>query len=210
MSTNNEDLVQQIQRVNALMRHSHHVHAKHHRQKDRGHEAHDMHRGRSHEDRRRKDTEAFDDFGARQEKGRRTRHSEAGHHGQNRVLALLMIQDGASQKDLAYLLGIRPQSLSEVLDHLEKSGLIERQRSEQDKRVIHVSLTEAGRERSTKVAEDRKKSATDMLSVLSEEEKDQLATIMDKIASHLEQDISEEKAIQERYDEDIPQKSPIS
>lgn len=65
--------------------------------------------------------------------------------GQGRVLALLKIQSEISTKDLAYLLGIRQQSLNEVLNKLEKGGYVERKPSEDDKRILLVHLTEKGK-----------------------------------------------------------------
>lgn len=65
--------------------------------------------------------------------------------GQGRVLALLKIQPEISTKDLTYLLGIRQQSLNELLNRLEKGGYVERKPSETDKRVMMVYLTEKGK-----------------------------------------------------------------
>jgi DNA-binding MarR family transcriptional regulator len=103
------------------------------------------------------------------------------------------MREGLSQKDLAYLLGIRPQSLTEALAHLEETGLVERRHNERDARVINVFLTDAGRERAAKVAEDRKKSAADVFSVLDEDEKEQLGVILDKLTVGLEEQLSGRK-----------------
>lgn len=65
--------------------------------------------------------------------------------GQGRVLALLKIQPEISTKDLTYLLGIRQQSLNELLNRLEKGGYVERRPSQTDKRVMMVYLTEKGK-----------------------------------------------------------------
>jgi len=46
--------------------------------------------------------------------------------GQGRVLAMLKIKPKITTKDLSYLLGIRQQSLNELLNKLEKSGHVER------------------------------------------------------------------------------------
>ena len=117
--------------------------------------------------------------------GRHRCHGGSGRHGQNRILAVLMLADGTSQKDLAYLLGIRPQSLTQALEALEEGGLIERRTDEADKRLRQVFLTDAGRQRATKVAEDRKNYADEALSVLTEEEREQLGNILAKLSDHL-------------------------
>ena len=66
--------------------------------------------------------------------------------GQGRVLAMLRIQPEISSKDLAYLLGIRQQSLNELLNKLEKKGYVTRVPSETDRRVMLVRLTEQGKQ----------------------------------------------------------------
>ena len=66
--------------------------------------------------------------------------------GQGRILAMLKIQPEIATKELAYLLGIRQQSLNELLNKLEKNGYVERKPSENDKRVMIVHLTEKGKQ----------------------------------------------------------------
>ena len=113
-----------------------------------------------------------------------------GHHGkrrgQARVLTMIAMQEGINQKDLAFLLGIRPQTLGEMLHKLEERGLIERKKSETDARAIQVTLTDEGRERAAEIAERRKLAAADIFAALSDEEKDQLGAILDKLDAELE------------------------
>ncbi|MBU5480704.1 MarR family winged helix-turn-helix transcriptional regulator [Blautia sp. MSJ-19] len=66
--------------------------------------------------------------------------------GQGRILAMLKIQPEIATKELAYLLGIRQQSLNELLNKLEKNGYVQRKPSENDKRVMIVHLTEKGKQ----------------------------------------------------------------
>lgn len=63
----------------------------------------------------------------------------------------LWIKDGLPQTDLARMIGIEKSSSTNVLLSLESKGLIERIRSEEDRRVINVSLTEAGKRLRTTV-----------------------------------------------------------
>ncbi len=65
--------------------------------------------------------------------------------GQGRVIAALKLRDELSAKDLAFLLGIRAQSLNELVQKLERSGYVERIQDEDDRRIMLVRLTEAGR-----------------------------------------------------------------
>ena len=65
--------------------------------------------------------------------------------GQGRVLSLLNTRDSMLQRDMCTALGIRPQSLGEILVKLERAGYIERKPSAQDRRTQTVRITEAGR-----------------------------------------------------------------
>ena len=65
--------------------------------------------------------------------------------GQGRVLALLSMHGDMLQRDMCGELGIRPQSLGEVLVKLERAGYIERETSPKDRRTQTVRITEAGR-----------------------------------------------------------------
>ena len=114
-------------------------------------------------------------------------HCHGGGHGKRRVLALLAMKEGMSQKDIAFLLGIRPQSASEVLAKLQDQGFIERRQDEDDKRVTKVYLTEKGREHAKRCAEMHQAMAADVFSVLSEDEKEQLLSILSKLSESLEE-----------------------
>lgn len=114
------------------------------------------------------------------------KHGHGRRHGQARVLTMVSLREGISQKDLAFLLGIRPQTLGEMLQKLEERGLVERKKSESDGRVIEVSLTDEGRTRAAEIAERRALAAADMFAVLTDEEKDQLSSILDKLGAELD------------------------
>lgn len=109
-----------------------------------------------------------------------------GRHGQVRALSLIAMQEGITQKDLAFLLGIRPQSAGEMLQKLEDQGLVERRKSETDARAIQLYLTEDGRMHAAEIERMRKVVAEDVFSVLTDDEKAQLATILDKLQAELD------------------------
>lgn len=64
--------------------------------------------------------------------------------GQGKLLLLLSESPGKSQKELALLLGMRPQSVSELIGKLAAKGLVKRMKSPDDARITLVSLTEEG------------------------------------------------------------------
>ena len=98
--------------------------------------------------------------------------------GQGRILAMLKIQPEIKTRELAYLLGIRQQSLNELLNKLEKSGHVERRPAEEDKRVMVVRLTEKGRE-----VQQPETDYQEILDCLSKEELLQFGGYLDRIIS---------------------------
>lgn len=113
-------------------------------------------------------------------------HGHGKRHGQARALTMISMQEGINQKDLAFLLGIRPQTMGELLARMEERGLIERKKSATDGRAIEVRLTDEGRARAAEIAERRALAAADIFAVLSDEEKEQLSAILDKLGAELD------------------------
>ena len=64
--------------------------------------------------------------------------------GQGRILKALHKMHSVTQKELGYILDLRPQSLGELLQKLEMNGYIIRYRSKEDKRAMIVELTDKG------------------------------------------------------------------
>lgn len=107
--------------------------------------------------------------------------------GRGRVLAALRMQSPIPTRDLAFLLDIRQQSLNELLKKLQADGLIERRPSQEDRRVMVVHLTEAGR--STPLSGPR----ADYLESLTDEETSTLARLLDKIIDSLESQLGHDE-----------------
>lgn len=71
--------------------------------------------------------------------------------GQPRILNSLLKQEGVTQKELADTCRLEATTLSRTLDHMEKSGLIVRQRDPECRRSFRILLTEKGRETAQQV-----------------------------------------------------------
>lgn len=71
--------------------------------------------------------------------------------GQAPLLMMLTSGDGQCQKDLALKLGIKPSSLTTMLNRMEKAGVIVRQKSATDQRSYHVYMTAKGRRAAKKL-----------------------------------------------------------
>lgn len=109
------------------------------------------------------------------------------HRGQGRVLALLRMQPEISQKDLSFLLDIRPQSLGELLAKLERGGYVTRVPSDADHRILNIRLTEEG----TKAAE-RQGDFTGLFDKLNAEEQAALAGYLDRVIAGMEETLGGE------------------
>ncbi len=103
--------------------------------------------------------------------------------GQGRVLRLLSLHSPIAQKDLAYLLGIRSQSLSELLGKLEEADLVRRHPHPDDRRTTVVELTDTGRAAS---ADDPSGAADDPFAVLDPDEQRRLADLLDRVIDSME------------------------
>jgi DNA-binding MarR family transcriptional regulator len=106
--------------------------------------------------------------------------------GQGRVLAILKECTNTSQAALAEKLGIRQQSLNELLVKLERKGLIERSPSKSDKRMQNVSLSQKGR-----LHEQQHNGAAEIFSGLTVEEKECMNACLDRIISRLHEKLGE-------------------
>ena len=62
------------------------------------------------------------------------------------VLAELRRRPGIRVTELARAMGVHQSTASNLIEPLEKRGLIQRDRSSQDLRVVHLSLTRSGRD----------------------------------------------------------------
>lgn len=60
------------------------------------------------------------------------------------VLFRLKHSEGVSSADLARAIGVRPQSIVELIQPLEKAGMIKRRRAPEHRRILRIALTAAG------------------------------------------------------------------
>jgi DNA-binding MarR family transcriptional regulator len=88
--------------------------------------------------------------------------------------------------DLYRLLMISSGGLTHRLDRLEKAGLIERRRSEQDKRSFEVALTAEGVARAEAAFREDMARELRHLDVLDEGERRALAGLLRKLAGSIE------------------------
>lgn len=104
-----------------------------------------------------------------------------GKSSQKRILIILNEVKSITQRDLTRRLGIQPGSASEVLSKLENRGLIVRTASQTDRRTTNITLTSQGTQLAVEAVKQRNQRHLEMFSCLSEKEKNQLLSLLEKI-----------------------------
>ena len=112
--------------------------------------------------------------------------------GQGRVLGILALQSPLTQKNLAFMLGVRPQSLSELVSKLESKGLVTRSRDDNDRRSFLIDLTDAGRDAA---AEIDGFTADDPFAVLSDAERETYSALTAKVIEAVEASFPEDAGL---------------
>jgi DNA-binding MarR family transcriptional regulator len=115
-------------------------------------------------------------------RGRETHTPGELSYAQYTLLFGLAKGEQMSARELACSADLAPASVTQMLDHLAATGLVQRSRSEIDKRVVFTSLTERGRE----VVEDRRSRFEPRwraaLSEFADDELRTAAAVLDRLA----------------------------
>lgn len=123
-----------------------------------------------------------------------------GKGSQKRILIVLdEIGGSITQRELTERLGIQPGSASEVIAKLESAGYIKRTPSEADRRTVDIELTETGKKVTADAKEQRVQRHKEMFSCLSDDEKKELLSLLEKVNTDWE---SRYKDIRESHEHD--------
>jgi DNA-binding MarR family transcriptional regulator len=86
------------------------------------------------------------------------------------VLMLLDEEGPHAMRALAEGLDVSQASATGIVDRMEQRGLVARERGEQDRRVVHVGITEEGRALIAGMAAERRDHMVTMIDKLTDEE----------------------------------------
>lgn len=100
------------------------------------------------------------------------------------VLFYVAKQPGCGPSDVARFLGVANTTISSATDRLAKRGLLERQRTEEDRRSVALRLTAAGQQRVDTMQALYGALHRRMLEPLTVAERRQLIAMMTKIISY--------------------------
>jgi DNA-binding MarR family transcriptional regulator len=107
--------------------------------------------------------------------------------GQIRALFAIDVKGEATAGELAKAGDLSPASVSSMLDNLERDGILERRRSDSDRRVVVVTLTESGRELLERKRTAWRERGARALDGISDEHLQAAAEVMHRMAGLLDE-----------------------
>lgn len=106
----------------------------------------------------------------------------------NEFMVLKLLSESSMRSsDLSKILQVSASHITSVTDSLVEKGLIERRRSNKDRRVVDLILTEKGKSLIGRLKEIKSRFLKDQLDVFTEEERETLYKLFRKFEDHLNQ-----------------------
>jgi DNA-binding MarR family transcriptional regulator len=99
------------------------------------------------------------------------------------LLEYLLSQDKMKPSDLLDFLATTPAAVTTLLDRMEKSGLIERERDGKDRRIVWVNVTEKGKQECKRGLEIRESFLNSYLDRISAHNQQLLVYLLGKVAN---------------------------
>jgi DNA-binding MarR family transcriptional regulator len=99
-----------------------------------------------------------------------------------RVVEFLGNEGARMMREVAEHLTVAVNSMTSIVDNLEKKRLVRRRRSQEDRRVIRVELTDAGRDIYQSLTDMNRRLLRSMLGALTEDEQEIFMVLFRKIA----------------------------
>ncbi len=116
----------------------------------------------------------------------------------DQLLISLQENQSINSKDLSEALGITLKGMNRLLDRLEEAELVTLETVKEDKTLLTVQLTETGKKAARK-AEQRKAEMDKVFDCLTEEEKNNLQSILNHLAENLEKELRQEDDVEELW-----------
>ncbi|MCM3717423.1 MarR family winged helix-turn-helix transcriptional regulator [Fictibacillus phosphorivorans] len=107
------------------------------------------------------------------------------------LLKTLCVRNKWTVSKLAEYMGVKPSAITVGADRLYKRGFVRRYRSELDRRIVYLEITDEGHEILREAENERVSSISDYLNHLSPEELGTFIDIYEKLANGTQQDKEE-------------------
>ncbi|MDC0763525.1 MarR family transcriptional regulator [Brevibacillus sp. AG] len=98
------------------------------------------------------------------------------------ILHQLEQKEKCTVGELAESMGVKPSAITAMVDRLDKHGFVARDRDEEDRRVVYISLRDSGKKILQVAKQNRREKLNKMFSHLSEDELQQFVSIFEKLA----------------------------
>jgi MarR family transcriptional regulator, organic hydroperoxide resistance regulator len=108
------------------------------------------------------------------------------YRGQPPLLHELWRREGCTQTELAEVMCVAPATVTNMLQHMEESGMVERKPDAADQRVMRVYLTPAGRDIQAVVVERENQVGLELLDGFTPEETSLLGGLMTRMRDNLQ------------------------
>jgi len=102
------------------------------------------------------------------------------------ILELLQERGSCRMSEIAASLSIGMSAATAIIDQMIGRGLVERERSREDRRVVNVSLQRKGRNSAVSIREGRRKVIRNLFSGLTQHEKELYLTLIKKIEAGIQ------------------------
>lgn len=93
--------------------------------------------------------------------------------------------------DIAKVAGLSPGAVTQVCDELVRLGLVDRARSTEDRRVVHVRITDAGRSRLEGIRRRRAEQTQRILQLLGPRDSEEFMRIIGRVVEMVETETME-------------------
>ena len=99
----------------------------------------------------------------------------------------LRANPGSPVKDFAATLGLKPSSASGLVDRMVNHGLIHREHSDTDRRVVLLTLTPKGKKMVEEVREQKRQSIAKLFASLTDDERATYLRLMQKVVGAIDE-----------------------
>jgi len=113
------------------------------------------------------------------------------HHGQAKLLFILSENDGLSNSEIAEELRISPAAATKVVKRMERSGYVKRVQDSVDDRITRAFLQPSGLMLLQRIRSTFQQVDTVMFADFSEQEKNELKTLLLRILENLHENITD-------------------
>src|SRR6188508_1842566 len=100
------------------------------------------------------------------------------------IAKIVAATPGLSQRELADQMGVEGPTMARHLDRLEADGIVARTRDTQDRRIVRVTLTDAGQQLNGRLSKIAARNHRQLTSVFGTDELTRFEDYLDRINAH--------------------------